>query len=123
VAAYRADGLDGLRRCGRQGPASDLAAYRDVIRESFERQPVSTISEACVRIEPFTRLRRGLTQVRLLLKELGLKWQRIRAIPVPPKKRISLPSRPSGRGGAGWVSRGAGGGSRRVLGPVCGRCG
>jgi hypothetical protein len=28
-----------------------------------------------------------------------------------------------GRGGSGWVSRGSGGGTRRVLGPVCGRCG
>ena len=79
-----------------QGPVSDLAAYRDAIRESFEQPPVSTIAEACVRIEPLTGLQRGLTQVRKFLKELGLKWQRIRAIPVPPKKnwRSTSPSRP-----------------------------
>jgi transposase len=96
VAAFREEGLAGLRRCGGQGPVSDLAAYRDVIRESFERQPVSTIAEACGRIEQLTGLRRGLTQVRLFLKELGLKWQRIRAIPVPPKKTwpSTSPSRP-----------------------------
>jgi transposase len=95
VAAFREEGLAGLRRCGGQGSVSGLAAYRDVIRESFERQPVSTIAEACVRIEQLTGLRRGLTQVRLFLKELGLKWQRIRAIPVPPKKTwpSTLPSR------------------------------
>lgn len=96
VAAYREDGLAGLRRCGGQGPVSDLAAYRDVIRTSFERQPVSTIAEACVRIEQLTGLRRGLSQVRKFLKTLGLKWQRMRAIPVPPKKtwRSMSPSRP-----------------------------
>ena len=71
---------------GVQGPVSDMAAYRDVIRESFEQQPVSTIAEACVRIEQLTGLQRGQTQVRRFLKDLGLKWQRIRAIPVPPKK-------------------------------------
>ena len=96
VAAYRDGGLAGLRRWGMQGPVSDLAAYRDAIRESFEQPPVSTIAEACVRIEPLTGLQRGLTQVRKFLKELGLKWQRIRAIPVPPKKnwRSTSPSRP-----------------------------
>ena len=86
VAAYRDSGLAGLRRCGGQGPVSDLTAYRDAIRESFEQQPVRTIAEACVRIEQLTGLKRRLTQVRLFLKELGLKWQRMRAIPVPPKK-------------------------------------
>lgn len=86
VAAYRVDGLAGLRRYGGQGPVSDLAAYRDMIRKSFEQQPVSTIAEACVRIEQLTGLKRGLSQVRQFLKEMGLKWQRLRAIPVPPKK-------------------------------------
>lgn len=97
VAAYRDGGLDGLRRWNVQGPVSDLAAWRDTIRESFERRPVSTIAEACVRIEQLTGMRRGQTQVRRFLKGLGLKWQRVRAIPVPPKKtwRSTSPSRPS----------------------------
>jgi len=49
-----------------------------------------------VRIEELTGLKRGQTQVRKFLKELGLKWQRVRAIPVPPKKtwRNTSPSRP-----------------------------
>jgi transposase len=86
VAAYRDSGLDGLRQWNVQGPVSDLASYREAIRESFEQQPVCTIAEACVRIEQLTGLRRGQTQVRRFLTGLGLKWQRIRAIPVPPKK-------------------------------------
>lgn len=96
VAAYRDGGLEGLRQWNVHGPVSDLAAWRDAIRESFERQPVSTIAEACVRIEHLTGLKRGPTQVRKFLKALGLKWQRIRAIPVPPKKSwLSMsPSRP-----------------------------
>lgn len=96
VAAYRDGGLDGLRQWNVQGPVSDLASYREAIRESFERQPVCSIAEACVRIEQLTGLRRGQTQVRRFLKGLGLKWQRIRAIPVPPKKtwQSMSPSRP-----------------------------
>jgi len=87
VAAFRAGGLDGLRRWGVTGPISDLAAHRDHIRASFTDQPARSIAEACERIEQLTGLRRQPTQVRKFLKDLGLKWQRVRAIPVPPKKR------------------------------------
>lgn len=95
VAAYREGGLEGLRRWNVQGPVSDLAQHREAIRQSFEQQPVSTIAEAGVRIEQLTGLKRGQTQVRRFLKGLGLKWQRIRALPVPPKKswRNTLPNR------------------------------
>lgn len=86
VAAYRDGGLDGLRRWNVTGPVSDLTAHRESIRESLERQPARTTAEACARIEQLTGLKRGPTQVRVFLKGLGLKWQRIRAIPIPPKK-------------------------------------
>jgi transposase len=93
VEAFRKGGLDGLRRWGVTGPVSELAAFRDLIRESFEKQPVATIAEACARIEQLTGLRRGPTQVRRFLKDMGLKWQRVRAIPVPPKKTCKSTSR------------------------------
>jgi transposase len=86
VAAFRDGGLDGLRRWGVQGPVSDLAAHRDLIREAFTRQPPRSIAEAAERIEQLTGIRRQPTQVRKFLKGMGLKWQRVRAIPVPPKK-------------------------------------
>ena len=95
VEAFRVGGLDGLRRWDVRKPESELAAYQDVIRASFENQPVRTTAEACERIYQLTGLRRGLSQTRTFLKGLGLKWQRIRAIPVPPKKtwRSTSPSR------------------------------
>jgi transposase len=86
VAAYRDGGLDSLRRWEVQGPASELAAYREQIIEMFTQQPACTVAEAAERIFQKTGLRRGPTQVRKFLKDLGLKWQRVRAIPVPPKK-------------------------------------
>jgi transposase len=97
VVAYRDGGLAGLRRWDVQGQVSDLAAWRDAIRSSFEQRPVSTIAEACVRIEQLTGLKRPQTQVFRFLKGLGLKWQRLRAIPVPPQKtwRSMSPSRSS----------------------------
>jgi transposase len=86
VAAFREGGLDGLRRSNVHRPASEMAASRDLIRQSFEKQPARTVAEAVERIFQLTGLRRGPSQVRKFLKDLGMKWQSVRAIAVPPKK-------------------------------------
>src|SRR5215472_11186552 len=44
VAAFRDGGLDGLRRWDPNRPESEMAAYRELIRESFEKQPVHTVA-------------------------------------------------------------------------------
>ena len=96
VAAFREGGLDGLRQWNVNRPVSEMAAYRELIRASFETQPVRTIAEACERIFQLTGLRRGPSQVRKFLKDLGLKWRCVRPLPVPPKKTwpsISPPRR------------------------------
>ena len=43
-------------------PVSEMAAYRELIRHSFEKQPATTIAEACERIFQLTGLRRGPSQ-------------------------------------------------------------
>ena len=92
VTAFREGGLDGLRQWNVNRPVSELAPYREVISESFQKQPVCTVSEASERIFQLTGLRRGPTQVRKFLRDLGMKWQRVRAIPVPPQKTcLSMP--------------------------------
>jgi len=96
VAAFRDGGLNGLRQWDPNRPQSEMAAFREVLRDAFEKQPVRTVAEACDRIFQVTGLRRGPSQVRKFLKDLGLKFQRVRMVPVPPKKtwRSTLPSRP-----------------------------
>jgi transposase len=86
VAAYRDGGLDGLRRWDVRGPVSDLAAHREAIRQEFARRPARTVAEAAERIEALTGLRRQPSQTRHFLKGLGLSCQRVRAVPVPPKR-------------------------------------
>ena len=88
VEAYRQGGLDGLRRSNVQRPVSELAAFRDSIRASFEEQPACTIAEACDRIEKLTGLRRGPTQVRKFLRDMGLKWQRHPSDPGATQKNL-----------------------------------
>jgi transposase len=94
VVAFRSGGLERLRSCDRHRPQSEMAAYRDLIRASFEKQPVHTIAQACDRIFELTGLRRGPSQVRTFLKDMGLKFQRVRVIPVPPKKSWPSMSKP-----------------------------
>jgi transposase len=97
VAAFGDGGLDGLRQWEPNRPESEMAAFRDLIRDAFEKQPVRTVAEACDRILQLTGLRRGPSQVRKFLKDLGLKFQRVRMVPVPPKKTwpSTSTSRPS----------------------------
>ena len=95
VAAYRDGGLDGLRRWDPNRPESEMVTFRESIRESFEKQPARTVAEAGERIFQLTGLRRGPSQVRKFVKDLGLKFQRVRMVPVPPKKTWPSTSRPS----------------------------
>jgi transposase len=94
VAAFRTGGLDGLRRFHHHRPRSEMAAYRELIRASFEERPARTMAEACDRIFQLTGLRRGPSQVRQFLKDMGLKFQRVRMVPVPPKKTWPSTSEP-----------------------------
>lgn len=96
VADYRDHGLDRLRSPRQACPReSEWAAYRDEIRQSLEERPVRTTAEARQRIFELTGIRRGLTQTRHFLQSLGMRWQRVRAIPIPPKKlwRNTLPNK------------------------------
>lgn len=87
LAAYRDGGLEGLRHWGVVGPVSALAKSAEAIKASLTESPVRTVAEAADRIEQLTGLKRGLTQTRVFLNELGFRWQRTRAVPVPPKSR------------------------------------
>ena len=84
--AFRDGGLDGLRRWEKKGRTGLLEAHRKLLAESFRERPASSVAEAADRIEQLTGIRRGPSQTRLFLKKLGMRWQRMAAIPVPPKK-------------------------------------
>jgi transposase len=87
LIAYRDGGLDGLRRCDRHTPTSELADHAAAITAALTARPVRTAAEAADRIAALTGLRRGLTQTRTFLAGLGFTWQRSRTVPVPPKSR------------------------------------
>jgi len=95
LVAFREGGLDGLRRWNHHRPVSAMAASRELIRESFDKQPARTMAEARERIFQLTGSRRGPSQLRKSLKDMGLKFRRVRPVPVPPQK--TWPSTPGPR--------------------------
>lgn len=83
------EGLDGVREFHEKGRENGLAPHCEPLAEEFRQRPPTTIAEACERIEKLTGVRRQPTQVRKFLREkLGLRWRKVVAIPVPPKKSV-----------------------------------
>ena len=94
LATYRRDGLDGVQRRNYVGPASGLEPHATTLEDYFRLHQPATVAEASEAIIRLTGVRRGLTQVRLFLKALGL------AVPQGPGRsrqhRPASPGRVSG---------------------------
>lgn len=78
---YEKQGVSALTNSTRYKPASELEAYKDLIRESLLANPVATAAEASERIEKLTGIKRCPTQVRQFMRKLGLKPIKVAAIP------------------------------------------
>jgi transposase len=86
---YLEGGLEEIRRCKWRGPKTELLQHEQSIQEYFWDHPPRNTKEAAKVIFEQTGVRRGLTQVRAFLKDhLGLRYRKVAAIPVPPKKTI-----------------------------------
>jgi transposase len=86
---YLEGGLPALRRCEGNHPQSVLVEHETSLEEYFQKHPPRSTKQAQAIIEQRTGVRRGLSQVRHFLKDrLGLRWRKVGAIPVPPKKTV-----------------------------------
>lgn len=86
---YLAGGLEQVRRCNWHGPKTVLLQHEGSLEEYFWDHPPRNTKEAAKVIFQRTGVRRSLTQVRAFLKKhLGLRYRKVAAIPVPPKKSI-----------------------------------
>jgi transposase len=86
---FEEGGLEAIRNFGETGRANGLAPHREPVEAAFREQPPRTLAEACDRIEELTGVLRGRTQVRLFLRDnLGLRWRKVAAVPVPPKQSM-----------------------------------
>lgn len=86
---FIAGGLQATQTLRWKGSSSELTAHTATLQEEFIARPVCTAAEACTRIERLTGVKRHVTQVRKFLKHsLGMKWRRVKAIPLPPKSTL-----------------------------------
>src|SRR4051794_29587083 len=86
---YLQGGLKQVRRCQWRGPETVLLRHEQSIQAYFWDHPPRSTNEAAKVIFEQTGVQRGRTQVRAFLKDhLGLRYRKVAAIPVPPKKAI-----------------------------------
>jgi transposase len=84
LTTFHQGGLERIRDVPTQQPRSELDAHRASLEKVLQEQPVRSVKHARHLIEQATGIRRGLTQVRLFLRRLGLAPRKVAAIPVPP---------------------------------------
>jgi transposase len=88
LTEYAEGGLEHIRQVPAKAPRSELDAHRVSLEETLKAQPVRSVKHARHLIEQCTGIRRGLTQVRLFLRRLGLAPRKVAAIPIPPKSTL-----------------------------------
>lgn len=97
LATYRREGLEGVQRRNYVRAGSELEAHATTLEEYFAKHPPATVAEASQVITQLTGIQRGLTQVRLFLKALG--------IPLSQSSGRARQHRPAGPGRvSGWYA-------------------
>jgi transposase len=95
---YFEGGLKLVCRIRWRGPKTVLLSHERSLEEYFWDHPPRSTKEAAKVIFEQAGVRRGLTQVRAFLKtRLGLRYRKVAAIPVPPKKTIGEHAREQSR--------------------------
>ena len=79
--SYQCGGIDLLMTLNYRKPESKLKPFDETIKEYFEKRPVTTIAQACHELEKLTHLKLKSTQMRAYLKNLGIKWRKVNAVP------------------------------------------
>jgi transposase len=78
---YNEGGLSKLQELNFYRPQSIMSNFSDNIKEYFEKNPPVSISQAMLKIEELTGIKRGETQVRKFLKSNGFGFRRIGTVP------------------------------------------
>src|SRR6185369_11474015 len=78
---YLQGGINRLKELHFYQPRSELEIHRSSLETYFRDHPAASIKVAAARIHEMTGVKRGLTQVRKFLGEMGLKRLKTGAIP------------------------------------------
>jgi transposase len=78
---YRDGGIERLKELHFYRPQSELEAHKTTLDIHFREHPPATIKEAKSKIEELTGIKRSETQVRHLIKGMGLKLRKVGMVP------------------------------------------
>src|ERR671915_7438 len=78
---YQAGGMEALKQLNFYRPQSLLSEQRETLEAHLRAHPPHTINEAISVIEALTGIRRSPTQIRVVLKRLGLKCLKVGLLP------------------------------------------
>ena len=78
---YLENGVSWVTTLNFRKPVSQLQSFDEAIKAYFEKNPVSTISQACKEVDKLTGVTVKNTQMRAFLKKLGIKWRKVGGIP------------------------------------------
>jgi transposase len=78
---YQEGGIEALKQLNFAGPTSELEKHHKTLEAYFQEYPLTTIPQACAKIEELTGVKRHPTQVRIFLKKMGLKRLKTYAVP------------------------------------------
>jgi transposase len=82
LKAYQLQGIISLKQLNFYTPKSALEPYREELKEYFQAHPLRTLKEAASLIEEKTGIKRSLTQVRLFLILLGIRFCNVKTVPI-----------------------------------------
>ena len=88
IEGYEKNGLNWLREIRCKGQPSRLAPHAITLEAEFKQNPPVTVAAAAERVKELCGVEIRPTQMRAFLHSQDLKWRKIAAIPVPPKKTI-----------------------------------
>lgn len=78
---YQAGGVEKLKEVNVYRQDSKLVEHQKTLEAYFREHPPATVAEASARIEELTGVKRGPTQTRKFLKDLGMKPRNVGQIP------------------------------------------
>ena len=81
INMFRQGGIEFVTTIDSNHPKSDLEEHRVSIIEEFTKRPPASAKEAAARIEKLTGIKRSEQRVRVFMRNLGMKFRKVGAIP------------------------------------------
>jgi transposase len=81
IKQYQLGGVEELKKLEYKGQPSKLNQYHDILKEHFEKNPPTSVASASDAIEKLTGIKRSPTQVRELMKRIGLRCLKVGYVP------------------------------------------